>query len=169
MKKLAIARKPMIAICSKQGGRTGGCHGRRAWLALQPLRELLLQICCRCSHRQQSIQFMIADWGMGSAVSVTETRREIGRCSVLWRLAKARLSALGASASTGQVDRGLGPAPRVLFRGYRVSHGLFRPPCVDRTVLCNPFILGPYKLTVFGFSLFGDALRDALDPKLRDR
>ena len=24
-------------------------------------------------------------------------------------------------------------------------------------------------LTVFGFSLFGDALRDALDPKLRDR
>jgi ABC-type dipeptide/oligopeptide/nickel transport system permease subunit len=24
-------------------------------------------------------------------------------------------------------------------------------------------------LTVFGFSLFGDALRDALDPKLRER
>ena len=24
-------------------------------------------------------------------------------------------------------------------------------------------------LTVFGFSLFGDSLRDALDPKLRDR
>jgi ABC-type dipeptide/oligopeptide/nickel transport system permease subunit len=24
-------------------------------------------------------------------------------------------------------------------------------------------------LTVFGFSLFGDALRDALDPKLRNR
>jgi ABC-type dipeptide/oligopeptide/nickel transport system permease subunit len=24
-------------------------------------------------------------------------------------------------------------------------------------------------LTVFGFSLFGDALRDVLDPKLRDR
>jgi ABC-type dipeptide/oligopeptide/nickel transport system permease subunit len=24
-------------------------------------------------------------------------------------------------------------------------------------------------LTVFGFNLFGDALRDALDPKLRDR
>ena len=24
-------------------------------------------------------------------------------------------------------------------------------------------------LTVFGFSIFGDALRDALDPKLRDR
>jgi peptide/nickel transport system permease protein len=24
-------------------------------------------------------------------------------------------------------------------------------------------------LTVFGFSLFGDAVRDALDPKLRDR
>ena len=24
-------------------------------------------------------------------------------------------------------------------------------------------------LTVFGFSLFGDALRDAIDPKLRER
>ena len=27
---------------------------------LQPLREVLLQICCRCSHWQQLVQFMIA-------------------------------------------------------------------------------------------------------------
>ena len=59
IKNLEITRKPMIAICSKQGGRTSGCHGRRARLALQPIRELLLQICCRCSHRQQLVQFMV--------------------------------------------------------------------------------------------------------------
>jgi len=29
-------------------------------VGLQPIRELLLQICCRYSHRQQSMQFMIA-------------------------------------------------------------------------------------------------------------
>ena len=27
---------------------------------VQPRREVLLQICCRCSHRQQLVQFMIA-------------------------------------------------------------------------------------------------------------
>ena len=33
--------------------------GRRARFALQPIREGLLQICCRCSQPKQSIQFVI--------------------------------------------------------------------------------------------------------------
>src|ERR1700737_350003 len=32
----------------------------RGSLSFQPKREVLLQICCRWSHRQQSVQFMIA-------------------------------------------------------------------------------------------------------------
>src|SRR5882724_9494653 len=32
----------------------------RALLIFQPKREVLLQICCRCSHWQQSVQLMIA-------------------------------------------------------------------------------------------------------------
>jgi len=67
MTKLAITRKLKIAIRSKRGGRTSGsdaaesgCHAR---LALQPIRELLLQIRCRCSHRQQSIQLMVVVLG----------------------------------------------------------------------------------------------------------
>src|SRR6266404_4745717 len=32
----------------------------RGSLSFQPTREVLLQIYCRCSHRQQSVQFMIA-------------------------------------------------------------------------------------------------------------
>jgi hypothetical protein len=67
MKKLAITRKLMIAIRSKRGGRIGGSDAaesdRHARLGLQPIRELLLRICCRCSHRQQSVQFMVAGLG----------------------------------------------------------------------------------------------------------
>ena len=32
----------------------------RELLILQPIRVVLLQICCRCSHRRQLVQFMIA-------------------------------------------------------------------------------------------------------------
>jgi hypothetical protein len=63
MKKLTITRKPMITIRSKRGGWIDGCDaaetGRRVRLAFQPIREVLLQICCRCSHRQQFAQFMV--------------------------------------------------------------------------------------------------------------
>ncbi len=71
MKKLAIMRKPMIAIRSGPRRRAGHSDatdtGRSTRFALQPAREVLLQICCRCSHRQQSMQFMIAHYRqMGS-------------------------------------------------------------------------------------------------------
>ena len=36
---------------------------RLAGLEFQSIRELLLQICCRCSHRQQSIQVMVVASG----------------------------------------------------------------------------------------------------------
>jgi hypothetical protein len=43
------------------GGRSDTPGARRyARFEFQPIREGLLQSCCRCSHRQQSIQFMIA-------------------------------------------------------------------------------------------------------------
>ena len=66
MKKLTITRKPMITIRSKQERRIGGCDAAetgRARLAFQPIREVLLQICCRCNHWQQSVQFMVAGLG----------------------------------------------------------------------------------------------------------
>ena len=57
-------------------------------------------------------------------------------------------------------------------------HRLFRYKAwADDALLTALSQLGPdspipglaIMLTVFGFNLFGDALRDALDPKLRDR
>ena len=54
MKKLAITRKLMIAILSKQGERTGASEAAgpaaAPRLEVQPMREFLLQICCRCNE-----------------------------------------------------------------------------------------------------------------------
>src|SRR3984893_12656224 len=90
MKKLANMKKLMVAIrsganltlgyptlpssCPLSAGATGkrrrdssvsfapaASRDRgRGSLSFQPRREVLLQICCRCSHWQQSVQFMIA-------------------------------------------------------------------------------------------------------------
>jgi hypothetical protein len=62
--KRAIMKKLMITIRSRRrapGGplRPGRTGPRAAWVPFQPTREVLLQICCRCSHRQQSTQFTI--------------------------------------------------------------------------------------------------------------
>ena len=56
MTKRANTKRPMIMIRRKRGGRAGGSvaveTGRRTWFVVQPIRELLLQICCRCSNNR---------------------------------------------------------------------------------------------------------------------
>src|SRR5208282_3155139 len=60
MKKLMIAMRSYRAPGKRL--RLGRYRPLRP-VALQPIREALLQICCSCSQRQQSMQFMIADLG----------------------------------------------------------------------------------------------------------
>jgi hypothetical protein len=52
---------PRGRLCRNRRGASNAADARRcARFEFQPIREVLLQSCCRCSHRQQSIQFMIA-------------------------------------------------------------------------------------------------------------
>ena len=78
LRKLLILRRPPLQDAAGGGssGQGGGLEGRteaqsghpsicagmrgRGSFIFQPKREVLLQICCRCSHWQQSVQFMIA-------------------------------------------------------------------------------------------------------------
>jgi hypothetical protein len=62
LRRLLRTRRPSRRTHEAQSGHPSICAGMRGRgsFIFQPKREVLLQICCRCSHWQQSVQFMIA-------------------------------------------------------------------------------------------------------------
>ena len=107
MKELAIIKKQMIAIRSKRGagaGRSGMADtGRRARFAPRPIREVLLQICCRCSQLKQSIQFMIVD---------SRSRSARPEADAAFSSPPAKSSTAKPAGAFGQAPLGRNPAPQ---------------------------------------------------------
>ena len=62
------------------GPATGSSVGRGSFI-FQPRRVILLQICCRCSHRQQSVQLTIAG---------TSGHAGAGKRAIQWRAMSSR-------------------------------------------------------------------------------